>query len=93
MSLMLSLFLLHYSHLLCFELLNLLFKLMILRHYDRVSLVTLGRLFLHLEKLADNLIHCVITGLDLWRFVLLDNLPPVHIFKFIANITLADYTF
>ena len=72
------------------ELLNLLLERVILRKQCTVSLIAFRHLLLVDEQLRDDLIHRLIVRANLRSLILLNYLPPVHIFKLVAHVALPD---
>ena len=90
MGLVLALSHLLLLHLLRLELLNLLLERLVLGQEGAVGLVALRHVFFVDEQLRDDLIHSLVVRANLWSLILFYNLPPVHIFKLIANIALSN---
>ena len=74
------------------ELLNLLLQRVVFRHKNAVSLVSLCSILFHDKELVDNLIHGLVVRSDLRRFILFNDLSPVHILELVANVALTDDT-
>ena len=81
-----------FSQLYLVHLFNLLPQLVVLSHQGRVGLVTLA-CFLPIDKeLGNDLIECLIVRLQLWGFLVLDQLTPVKLLEFITNAGLSNDT-
>ena len=69
---------------------NLLFELVVFGEEGTVRLITPRHVSLVREELADDLIHNLVIRADLRCFVLLHDIPPIHIFKLVADIALSN---
>ena len=92
MGRMLPLVLLLNSIQLALQLLNLLFELVVFRKKGTVGLISPRHVSLVSKELANDLIHNLVVRADLRCFVLLHDIPPIHIFKLIADIALSNDT-
>ena len=90
MRLMLSLPCLLLLHLLRLELLYLLLERVIFAKQCTIHLITLRHLLLVDKQLRDDLIHRLIVRTYLRGLILFNDLAPVHIFEFVADVALPD---
>ena len=74
------------------HLLNLLLELVVFREEGTVGLIAPRHVSLVSKELTDDLIHNLVIRADLRCFVLLNDIPPIHIFKLITDIALSNDT-
>ena len=92
MGRMLPLLLLSNSIQLSPHLLNLLLELVVFGEKGTVRFISSRHIPLVRKQLADDLIHNLVIRADLRCFVLLHDIPPIHIFKLITDVALSDDT-
>ena len=80
-------------HLLRLELLYLLLERVIFGQQCTIRLIALRHLLLVDKQLRDDLIHRLIVRTYLRSLILFNDLPPVHIFEFVADVALPDDRF